>query len=279
MIYDCFPFFNELDLLEIRLNELEPVVDRFVLIEATRTFQKQSKELFYANNKERFAAFNDKIIHIVVDQYPGFFAKFRVPTAWDYDNHQKNQVVRGLVDCQPDDTIIISDLDEIPAASKIQTYLHTPGVKVFEQRLSNFFLNCIATECPDETHLRQHNGAVYWRGSVMLSYSDFRSFKQARLMRNQYDDPIVTIQEGGWHFSFMGGWEMVRTKLDAWAHTKERFYNPATLHDPELLQAIIEDGRDLFGRDYRYQFKPLDESYPAYVIQHPEAFARYIRTR
>ncbi len=279
MIYDCFPFFNELDLLELRLHELDPVVDRFVLIEATRTFQKQPKELFYDSNRQRFAQFADKIIHIVVDEYPGFFAKFRRPTAWDYDNHQKNQVVRGLVDCQPDDTIIISDLDEIPSAAKVREYRDTPGIKVFEQRLSNFFLNCIATQCPDESHLVLHNSEVYWRGSVMLDYSDFESFKQARLMRNQHGDPIVTIKEGGWHFSFMGGWEMVRTKLDAWAHTKEKFYNPETLQAPQQLQAIIENGEDLFGRDYRYQFKSLDSSYPQYLLEHPERFGPYIRSQ
>lgn len=277
MIYDCFPFFNELDLLEIRLNELDAVVDKFVLIEATRTFQKQPKPLYYQDNRQRFAAFNDKIIHIVVDEYPGFFAKFRTPTAWDYDNHQKNQVVRGLIDCQPEDTIIISDLDEIPAAAKITAFKHTPGVKVFEQRLSNFFINCIATESPDECHLVKRNSEVYWRGSVMLNYGDFYSFKQSRLMRNCTEDTVVHITEGGWHFSFMGGWEMVRTKLDAWAHTQERFYNPAILKDPHQLQAMIEGGKDLFGRDYRYQFKPLDARYPRYLLDHPEQFAQYIK--
>lgn len=277
MIYDCFPFFNELDLLEIRLHELDPVVDRFVLIEATRTFQKQPKPLFYADNRERFARFHDKIVHVVVDRYPNFFAKFRLPTAWDYDNHQKNQVARGLVDCRPNDTIIISDLDEIPAAAKVAAYRDTAGIRVFEQRLSNFFFNCVATQCPDETHLALRQGEVYWRGSVMLSYRELRSFQQARLLRNRRDDGVVTILQGGWHFSFMGGWEMVRTKLDAWAHTRERFYNPQSLSDPARLQAMIEQGKDLFGRDYHYQFQPVDERLPAHVVDNPDRFQRYLR--
>ena len=157
MVYDCFPFFNELDLLEIRLNELDAVVDKFVLVEATRTFQKEPKPLYYEENKERFKKFEHKIIHVVVDEYPGFFAKFRIPTAWDYDNHQKNQVKKALKDCKPDDDIIISDLDEIPSAAKVTEHLNIDNPKVFEQRLSNFYVNCVATDCiPDNTHSSRH---------------------------------------------------------------------------------------------------------------------------
>lgn len=131
MIYDCFAFFNELDLLEIRLNELDPVVDKFVLVEATRTFQKQPKPLYFEENKSRFKDFEHKIIHVVVDEYPNFFSRFRIPTPMDYDNHQKNQIIRGLKDAKPDDVIIYSDLDEIPRAEKIMQYKDVPGIKIF----------------------------------------------------------------------------------------------------------------------------------------------------
>ena len=67
MIYDCFTFFNELDLLEIRLNTLNDVVDRFVIAEATRTYMGKRKELLFERNRERYAAFADKIIYVVVD--------------------------------------------------------------------------------------------------------------------------------------------------------------------------------------------------------------------
>ena len=63
MIYDCFTFFNELDLLEIRLNILNDYVDKFVLVEATRTQNNKEKKLYYEENKERFAKFKDKVIH------------------------------------------------------------------------------------------------------------------------------------------------------------------------------------------------------------------------
>lgn len=72
MVYDCFSFFNELDLLEIRLNTLDSIVDKFILVESTLTHTGNQKPLFYAENKSRFKKFNDKIIHIIVDEFPSF---------------------------------------------------------------------------------------------------------------------------------------------------------------------------------------------------------------
>ena len=66
MIYDCFPFFNELELLEVRLHELDGLVDKFVLVEATRTFAGHPKSLYFAQNRGRFSAFDNKIIHVIV---------------------------------------------------------------------------------------------------------------------------------------------------------------------------------------------------------------------
>ena len=71
MIYDCFMFFNELDVLEIRLNELYHAVDKFILVEATKTHAGKDKTLFFNENKQKFSKFLDKIQHIIIDEYPG----------------------------------------------------------------------------------------------------------------------------------------------------------------------------------------------------------------
>ena len=76
MIYDCFTFFNELDLLEIRLNVLKDVVDKFVLVESVKTFTGRDKELFFEKNKDRFAAFADRIIHLVVREFPPSYCRW-----------------------------------------------------------------------------------------------------------------------------------------------------------------------------------------------------------
>ena len=276
MIYDCFPFFNELDLLEIRLNELDSVVDKFVLVEATKTFQKQPKPLYFEENKERFKDFEDKIIHIVVDKFPNFFYKWRIPTAWDYDNYQKDQVIKALSQCEGDDIIIISDVDEIPSADKIKEYKNTEGIKVFEQLLSNYYLNCIAVDSPTELHLTNEDNMTYWKGSVMLNFSDFISFKKARMMRDKIGENIVVIKKAGWHFSFVGDFDKIRLKLDSWAHTKEKKYNPDYLSDQDAVKKIIQQGDDLFGRDYKFKILPLSDMFPKYLIENQKKFNHII---
>ena len=78
MIIDCFPFFNELDLLDIRLKLLDNIVDKVVLVESTRTFTLSKKKLFYNENKNRYKKYKDKIKHIIVDDSPALFNKFFV---------------------------------------------------------------------------------------------------------------------------------------------------------------------------------------------------------
>ena len=96
MIYDCFSFFNELDLLEIRLNTLDSVVDKFVIVESTLTHTGNPKPLYYAENKKRFEKFKDKIIHIIVDEFPSFPDATNREMAWIRENCQRNAILRGI---------------------------------------------------------------------------------------------------------------------------------------------------------------------------------------
>jgi beta-1,4-mannosyl-glycoprotein beta-1,4-N-acetylglucosaminyltransferase len=276
MIYDCFPFFNELDLLEIRLNELDPVVDKFILVEATKTFQKQPKPLYFAENKDRFKQFEDKIIHIVINKFPGFFYKWRFPKAWDYSNFQKDQIIHGLKNCKPGDKIIFSDLDEIPRAEKVREAVELEGIKVFQQKYYNYFLNCIAVKGEKASHITERDGIIYWHGSVMIDFEDFESAKKTRLYRDQKGEDIVQIEDGGWHFSFLGGWEIVRTKLDAWEHASEEKYNPDHLSDPDELKKIINSGSDLFGREFRFKFIEPEDDLPQFLLDNMDRFSNLI---
>ena len=156
-VYDCFTFFNEMDILEIRLNELDEVVDYFVIVESTRTFQKKEKPLYLNLDDERIIKFKDKIIHIVVDEFPNFFTYWRVPKTWDYENHQRNAIARGLKNVSPDDIIIVSDVDEIPSAKKIIENLNLNQPIVFQQKFFYYFLNYAIVKAPKEDCLIEKN--------------------------------------------------------------------------------------------------------------------------
>lgn len=273
MIYDCFAFFNELDLLEIRLNTLNEVVDRFVLVEATRTFQKTEKPLFFEQNKERFKPFLHKIEHVVVDQYPGFFAKWRVPTTWDYDDHQKEQIKQGLKNCKPEDVVIISDVDEIPRPELVLKYAETAGIKVFQQRLYYYYLNCFVKKYPEPIEV--YNGYMPWQGTVMMKYKDLKSVQKARLTRGQRKNSknVTIIPEGGWHFSYLGGVKKVIEKIEAYAHTE---HNLTDFKDPRRIEEIIRKGGSLYGQELDSEFVKIDHNFPLYLQQHQDKFSELI---
>lgn len=281
-IYDCFAFFNEMELLELRLKELSPVVDYFVLVEATRTFQKKEKPLYFTQNKERFAEFLPKIIHIVVDEYPTFWTKFRPVTTWHYDNHQKEGVLKGLKDAAPDDLIIFSDLDELPLASKILEYKNKPGIRVFEQFQSYYFLNYVCTRIHDYDGkaIAQQNRDGYgrWRGTVMLEKKLITTMKDVRNYRDVEGPNVQVIKDSGWHFSYMGGLEKVIYKIDSWTHKE---YNTEQYKSKQAVLDNILNGRDLFGEGMKYELIDIANTslpFPEEILKNPKKWKSMLRT-
>lgn len=269
-VYDCFPFFNEMDIMEIRFNELNNIVDYFVVVEATRTHQKKEKELFLDLNDKRIKKFKEKIIHIVVDDYPNFFTKWRRPKAWDYEKHQRKAIERGLVNVNDDDIILISDADEIPRAEKIIENITFKKPMVFQQLFSYYFLNFFMTDAPEETCTLQKNGLIFWRGSVMTRYKDF---KDANLIRNlRSDSNTLQIENGGWHFSYIGNIDFIINKLKASPHAKEAKQALTDLDDRGKIEKVISSGGDLFNRDMSFKAFPISESFPRYVVENLQRF-------
>jgi hypothetical protein len=134
-VYDCCIFFNELDVLEIRLEELWDVVDKFIIVEAKHTHQGQPKPLYFYEAKERFLPYISKIMHIIVDEFPNCV------TTWDREHYQRDVIARGLKDCKDNDVIIISDADEILKAETVRNYKPEMGVCAVETPLFYFKLD------------------------------------------------------------------------------------------------------------------------------------------
>lgn len=269
MVYDCFQFFNELDILKIRLHVLNPVVDRFVISEATETFSGLKKPLYYEENRELFAEFADKIIHVVVEDTPEGDTHYR-------DTFQKNAVTRGLAGCNDDDIIIFSDLDEIPNPDKIQEILQNfqkDKIYHFAQRLFYCYLNMeevsgnllsYAGEFEEVTRKK-------WIGSKMLSYQLLR---EQNLLLGELRFPErkaigIRVEDGGWHFGYMGGHgekdikKRVQEKVVSAAHQE---YN--SKHVLSQVTDQIKDGKDIFGRDAKFVRCEIDETFPKYIREH-----------
>ncbi|WP_210162104.1 hypothetical protein [Amorphus coralli] len=277
-IYDCFLFFRELDLLEIRLTELYPVVDTFVIVEARRDFAGNEKPLVFKANRNRFAAFADKIRHVEVLDEPE-----NAEQRWVRQAHQRRAMMTGLEDARPNDFIMVSDLDEIPSAKTVERLKRerrTDTVHFFNQPLHRFYLDIrdsggagwTGTRAVrkramiDPTRLRKlkprnYPGAprayesLYW---AYRSWSEFGSFTRR-----------VWYPEAGWHFSSLGDDDYLAAKdvaiiydetsghtrmtADDWHRERERLV--MTLGEPEW----VEDRRAL----------------PRAVREDPERYARY----
>lgn len=276
MIFDCFTFFNELDLLEIRLRELDAAVDRFVLVEATLTHQGRPKPLWYAEHQQRFAAWQHKLTHVVVERYPEARGD-----AWVFEQHQRNRIIDGLEGIAPTDQVMIGDVDEIPHPDAVRRAARLGGYRIFRQRMFYYYLNCV-----NDT---QQGGAAYrWNGTVMIDgrmvrepLQDYR--EMAMLLLNTFQPPLARrlyyalklrwallrkgwrlryVEDGGWHFSYLGGVDRILSKLEAFAHAE---YNKPEYKDPERIKRAIEQGEDLFGRGFRYRMVPIDDTWPKAV--------------
>jgi len=272
-------------MLEIRLNILNDVVDRFVLVEATRTHQGKAKPLYFEENRARYASFADKIIHIVVDTYPEYEGK----STWVLEHHQRNMIMEGLKECKPDDTILISDLDEIPNPEKIKTYKDSGGIKIFRLSVFYYYINC----------KNSSEGNYKWNGTIMVRYKnlkkpqDYREMSMLllRVFHKKISHRIYWkiwaffhftikgnwvkfIDNAGWHFSFLGGVQMIIKKLEAFAHSE---YNKQEYKDAKSIEDAITSGKDIFGRDFKYKFVPLDESFPKYIRENTEKYSKLIK--
>lgn len=243
-VFDCFLFHNELDVLEIRLATLYDVVDHFVIVEAGETHAGEPKPLHFDLNKERFAPYLDKIRHVVIERFPEFEGTI-YDKAWARERHQRDGAMLALNDAQPNDIVIIGDADEIAHPDAVANYKVSDGLVRLKQRMFYYFLNCENKEG--------------WDWQKIAPYSLVKERTPCGIRYPPAGD-VPLIENGGWHFSFCGDAEHLKTKLRDYSH--QEFNKPEVLENVEVAR---ERGVDLFGRDLKYEFVDIDEGYPEYV--------------
>jgi hypothetical protein len=257
-IYDCFTFFNELELLEVRFKELYHTVDYFVLGESNLTFQGQPKELVFAKNKDRFSKYLDKIIHIVVDDMPE-------GDAWARELHQRNALRRGFFAADPNDVIIISDADEIISENAIRKLkqFEDPSFFLLEMPMYQYFLNLRAAEIWDRPFA--------FSRSLLDRVGDLNRVRgNPKLVLREFEDCGHVVQAAGWHFTFLGGVERIREKLNAYSHTGGTY---AKLLAPGGAERQVETGT-VIGGGRIASYVTIDETYPSAIRDQIEYFRK-----
>lgn len=214
---DCFMFFNELDLLEIRLNSLAPYVERFVICESLTTHRGNPKPLYFGENKDRFKGFN--ITHLISDGGMTADAGKNQGDTWKRENYQREFLMNGIRDIDPETIILISDLDEIP---NLKDYKNGKE-GVFRQKLYYYFVNVFS-------------GQSNWKGSIAIRKKNISTLNLLRDRRWNHR----TIGDG-WHFSTLGSIENIIYKIESFAHWD--------LDRPDVKSKISEN-RDKFLDPY-----------------------------
>lgn len=273
-VYDVFPFFNEIDLLEIRLNTLDPLVDFFVITECSTTFSGEPKEMYFHNNREKFSKFSDKIIHQMVDNVPSL-------DPFSRDRFQRDQAKSILeASCSPEDFIIYGDIDEIPRPSAILAGIKavesSGGMAHLAQDLYYFYLNVQETSNTLKSYTGEYGVRLRkkWLGTNISRWEYARQHTMTDLRNPSHKKKGNRIKDGGWHFTYVGSSDQesvtdrIKRKIVSAAHQE--------LNTDEILGQIesnIQNLNDLFGRR-KTKFKVLEQFdyLPAYVQQN---FAQY----
>lgn len=285
-------------------------MDYFVLVEATTTHSGQPKELVFRENRARYDAFLHKIIHIVIEDMPPILRNDR----WQLENYQRRCISRALTNCERDDIILISDVDEIPDCKLLQSFV---GL-VSKESLYNDFRESVyhAIYCSSKElgiqaigklpiailtrlmklftpwariysfrhrHYEYYlNGYVNndWPGMVVARLSTVRRVfdMDTQAIRDIRCNSSIKSVQGGWHFTYLGGPERIAQKIHAFAHAE---FDAAMFTDPNRIQRCIEKGENLFGKEggqHRIEYIPIVEAtHPKYVVENWERLSQYIK--
>lgn len=243
-VFDVFPYYNEHELLRIKLGEMADWVDYFVVVEATRTFTGAPKPLYFKAREAAFAPFADKIIHVVVDRFPD-----HVHCAWAREFHQRDMAVRGLSGlCAPDDLVMITDADEIVSAKALDGFDGAYARLLMER--SRFFLNYRQTLERE----RQRGLASVWRAGFLAGHG-------LSYLRAAFDKTAPMIFDAGWHFTSIADAAGIAQKLASVSHQDFAHF---TQDDIARRIADIRAGRLEPG----WERCELDDRFPAYVRRH-----------
>lgn len=265
MIYDGFIFFNELDLLELRLKTLYDYVDCFIIVEAKKTFTNQDKELNFENNRTRFEKYLDKIEYIEIDEFPSSYT-----SAWEREHYQRSMIEEGYKNANDDDIVIVSDLDEIEspyALKRAKSILkkHPERIIKFEMLNCWYYLNYVDQK------------SFFWAGSTAYTVSEAKRYHSECKGSYPLDEnggltpqtarswnDYTTVPCAGWHFSYMGGVESIKKKIRAFSHQE---YNSDEWLDDNRVIEMIESGKDLFDRGISdFVSIPIDTLLPRPIL-------------
>ena len=261
-VYDCFTLFNEYELLELHLTALYDVVDYFVIVEANRKHNGEPKEFTFPKRAEDFKKFWPKIRYVNADLSK---VPYKGTGDWSLENTQRNMILRGIDDAEPDDLIFIGDLDEIPAPDILQRLQENKVALIAPQVLPLTVANkgvtfpaqllVPAINFLEVGAISMHQRFVHyyfdwiarwpWTGTVLTKRKNLTMPQVMRDLRLS----VPHVPEGGYHFTCMGGVDRVINKMTSIVEGNEWVaQSGGKLIDKKHVEDALMNGKDLYAR-------------------------------
>ena len=254
-IFDCFMYFDEEVVLEVRLNTLDKFVDYFVIIESKFTHKGDSRDLQF--NHKKFEKFKDKIIYLVYDRQPeeieiingndsnGEKSRKYILNAAYRENAQRNLIKEGLKNASGSDIILISDLDEIPNLLNVDFNKINEKIIMFKQDMFYYKFNLYLPNliwAGTKACQKKYLISPQWLRNIKdRKYSSFRL--DTIFSKNKYKS-IKFIVDGGWHFTNIKDAKEIEHKLKSYLHHREFDEDPLSV---KQIEEIIKNKRAIYN--------------------------------
>ena len=264
-IFDCFQYFNEDHIADLRFNILNDYVDKFVICESKFDHKGNPKKLNFRISE--FTNFKDKIIYLVLDkQFPN------ISDPWVTQAYQREFLLNGLEELNPDDYIMFSDPDEIPRPELLVNFKLKKKFGIFMQKMFCYKINIF----------NQYESP--WEGTRIAKKKNLKSIDYLRqkilvknlkysFLRIDKERSIEVFNDAGWHFNYLLEPEAISNKLKTFAHTE---FNDHRYTDIEKININIKNFNDLFNRGHVFKKVKIDKSFPKYIIENKEQFKEWI---
>ena len=293
-IFDCFMYFDEDVVLDVRLNFLDKFVDKFVIIESEYNHKGERRDPLF--DIKKFKKFKDKITYILINDIPLGIEKINTEdnkkevyrksifNAWKRENLQRNQIQKGLTEANEEDWIIISDLDEIPNLAEIDLKDIKDNLIFFKQNMMYYKFN-----------LKLEN--YTWVGSKMCKMKNLKSPQWIRdikdkkygwwrvdtyFSKRKYQN-IFFVENGGWHFSYLKDPKNIEKKLKSYLHHIDYDLNPV---GEKGIEKMINDKRTIYNLRADQKENKFDganklikiniNSLPSYILENKDKLKDWI---
>ena len=270
-IIDCISFFNEDMILDLRLNELDKYVDKFVIIELNLDHRGNKKKQNF--NIEKFQKFKSKICYLFYEDIDEKIINSIKFNKLVIEHFQRNLMLKIIKNFNENDLIMISDCDEIPLmrnleiSNKYKTYLFIQkmfyykfNLQLYKKKIIQFPLDWSGTKASLNKYIKYPQ-----------QLRDIESIGRYNFIQ-RFKTDLNLIMNGGWHFSFVCEPELIKKKIQSYIHSE---FDTATITDINNIREAIKK-KDIFSRNIFMKKKKLDNTFPKYILDNQINFSKFI---